>query len=60
MVSRQEDAPIFTDLPRPLTLMMPLWVRPYTVLTTLHALDATQHGADVRYVLQAGQSFKSI
>ena len=55
LVTRGDYDPIFSDTPYPLWAIMPPWIRPDTVVYTVHAIDADK--ATVKYMLESGGFF---
>ena len=55
LVTRGDYDPIFSDTPYPLWAIVPPWIRPDTVIYTVHAIDADK--ATVQYKLESGGFF---
>ncbi len=53
LINRGPYDPIFTNEPRPLKALVPMWIRPYTTIMTLKAIDA-ELGAKVDYMIESG------
>ncbi len=53
LINRGPYDPIFTNEPRPLKALVPMWIRPYTTIMTLKAIDADL-GAKVDYKIESG------
>ena len=53
LVDRDDYSRVFSNEPYPLRAVVPMWVRPYTTVMKLHALDADY--VKVEYQIESGQ-----
>ena len=57
-VTWDDYSPLFSNEPQPLWIVVPVWIRPGTVVMTLESIAASLYGAQVFYKIETGKTLQ--
>ena len=59
LLDREHSENIFVNEPDPVWVRIPIWIRPGSVIFTLHSKDKNDFSVDVKYKLESGKLLKA-